>query len=59
MGAKIGYMETLKAVHTEAGLFSLYRGALAAGSGSIVFRASGFSVFEFFFSKWKDNSSLT
>ena len=40
------------------GLLTLYRGALAAGTGSIIFRASGFSVYEFFCTLWKDTEML-
>ena len=37
---------------------ALYRGALAAGTGSIIYRATGFSVFELFYTKWEANSLL-
>ena len=35
-----------------------YKGSLAAGTGSIIFRATGFSVFELFFTKWENNDQM-
>ena len=58
MGVKVGYIDTVRTIFKNEGLFSLYRGALAAGTGSIIFRASGFSIFEFFSTMWKDNEML-
>jgi hypothetical protein len=42
----------------QEGFGGFYRGALAAGSGSIVYRATGFSVFELFFTKWENNERM-
>ena len=36
----------------------MYRGALPAGTGSIVFRGTGFSTFELFFTKWESNDFM-
>jgi len=58
MGAKVTYIETLRNVAGSDGLLSLYRGSLAAGSGSIVFRATGFAVFELFFTKWEKQDNM-
>lgn len=58
MGKKIGLIDTWKRVLSEEGFLRLYRGALPAGVGSIVFRSSGFSVFELFFTKWEKNDFM-
>jgi hypothetical protein len=58
MGVKIGYVDTLSSVFKNEGPLILYRGALAAGTGSIVFRSTGFSVFELFYTKWESNAML-
>ena len=58
MGKKIGLIDTWKRVLSEEGFFRLYRGALPAGVGSIVFRSSGFSVFELFFTMWEKNDFM-
>ena len=58
MGKKVGYAETLKNVYTNQGFFALYRGACAAGIGSVVFRATGFSVFELFFTRWENDDFM-
>ena len=58
MGKKIGYLETWKNVLKEEGFLRLYRGALPAGVGSIVFRSTGFSTFELFFTKWESNEFM-
>ena len=58
MGKKVGYVETLKNVYTNQGMFSLYRGAWAAGIGSVVFRSTGFSVFELFFTRWEGSDFM-
>jgi len=58
MGVKTGYVQTVRNVLANEGLTSLYRGALSAGTGSIVFRATGFSVFELFFTRWEHTESM-
>lgn len=58
MGKQIGYVETLKNVYRNDGFFSMYRGALSAGVGSVVFRATGFSVFELFYTRWEKTDSM-
>ena len=58
MGKKIGLIDTWKRVLSEEGFFRLYRGALPAGVGSIVFRSTGFSVFELFFTMWEKNDFM-
>ena len=37
---------------------TLYKGALAAGVGSVVFRATGFSVFELFYTRWENTDFM-
>ncbi len=51
-------METVKNVVKNEGVLSLYKGALAAGCGSIVYRSTGFSVFELFYTKWEHNETM-
>ncbi len=58
MGTQVGYIETLKTVYTQEGALTLYRGALSAGVGSIVFRSTGFSVFELFYTRWASNDFM-
>lgn len=58
MGKKINYIDTVKNVLKEEGFLRLYRGALPAGTGSIVFRGTGFSTFELFFTKWEKNEFM-
>lgn len=58
MGVKVGYLETVSSVLKKEGPLILYRGALAAGTGSIIYRATGFSVFELFYTKWESNQAL-
>ena len=58
MGKKIGYVETVRSVLREEGFLRLYRGALPAGTGSIVFRSTGFATFELFFTKWEHNDFM-
>ena len=58
MSKKVGYVETLKKVYGKEGAFVLYRGALSAGIGSIVFRSTGFSVFELFYTRWEKNEFM-
>ena len=58
MSKNVGYVETLKTVYTNEGFFSLYKGACAAGVGSIAFRATGFSVFELFFTRWEKDQFM-
>ena len=53
MSKEVGYVETLKKVYSSEGALTLYKGAWAAGIGSVVFRATGFSVFELFFTRWE------
>jgi hypothetical protein len=53
MGKQVKFVETVQTVVRNDGFFSLYRGALSAGIGSIIFRASGFSAFELFFTRWE------
>ena len=59
MGAQVGYVTTIKNVYSKEGLPTFYKGALPAGVGSIVFRASGFAVFESFYTMWADSPTLT
>ena len=59
MGKSVGYVETLKNVVTNEGFLTLYRGALPTGVGSIVFRATGFSAFELFFTRWEHDDFMT
>lgn len=58
MGRKISYTQAIRSVLQNEGLSGFYRGALASGSGSIVYRATGFSVFELFFTKWEHNEKM-
>jgi solute carrier family 25 carnitine/acylcarnitine transporter 20/29 len=58
MGARVGYITTIRNIQANEGLTVLYRGALAAGIGSIVYRATGFSVYELFYTKWENNEKL-
>ena len=58
MGVRVGYVDTIKNVARNEGLHVLYRGALAAGTGSVVFRATGFSVFELFYTMWGKNDFM-
>ena len=58
MGKQVGFVETMQTVLRNDGFFSLYRGALPAGIGSIIFRASGFSAFELFFTRWEHNEFM-
>ena len=39
-------------------MLSLYRGAVSAGTGSIVFRSTGFTVFELFYTRWEKNPTM-
>ena len=52
MGAKVTFIQTLQSVLKNEGPLMLYRGALAAGTGSIVTRGTLMSVFELFYTKW-------
>lgn len=58
MGAKVTYVQTIRSVLTNEGAFYLYKGAMPAGIGSIVYRATGFSVYDLFYTKWEHNESL-
>ena len=58
MGKQVGYVETLKSVYAKEGPLTLYRGACAAGVGSIVFRSTGFSAFELFYTRWEKNDFM-
>lgn len=58
MGARVTYIETIKTVLKNDGPLILYKGALAAGTGSIVYRAAGFSTFELFYTKWESNPKM-
>ena len=59
MAKKVTYVETIRNVLKNEGPLTFYRGALAAGTGSIVYRATGFSIFEIFFTKWANNEKMT
>ena len=58
MDKKVGYVETLKTVYMKEGPLTLYKGAVAAGVGSVVFRATGFAVFELFFTRWENDDFM-
>ena len=58
MGVKVGYVETITKVVQEEGPRAFYRGAMAAGIGSIIFRATGFSTFELFYTRWEHNDFM-
>jgi hypothetical protein len=58
MGKSVKYIETIQSVLKHEGASSLYKGAMAAGTGSIIFRATGFSTFELFFTKWESNPTM-
>jgi len=58
MGKQVGYVETLKTVYKAGGPLSLYRGAFAAGTGSVVFRSTGFAVFELFYTRWENDDFM-
>ena len=58
MNKEVGYIETLKKVYKTEGPLTLYKGAWAAGIGSVVFRATGFSVFELFFTRWENTDYM-
>ena len=51
MGAKVTFIQTLQSVLKNEGPLMLYKGALAAGTGSIVTRGTLMSVFELFYTK--------
>ena len=51
---KVTYIHSIRTIVQQEGLTGFYKGAIAAGTGSIVFRATGFSVFELFFTKWEN-----
>jgi len=55
---KVTYSHSIRTIVQQEGLTGFYKGALAAGTGSIVFRATGFSVFELFFTKWENSESM-
>ena len=59
MGKKVTYTETIRAVLKAEGPLAFYRGAMAAGTGSIVFRSTGFSTFELFYTKWATHDHFT
>jgi len=52
MAKKVTYVETIRSVFRIEGPLGFYRGSLAAGTGSIVYRSTGFSTFELFYTKW-------
>lgn len=52
MGKNVGYITTVKNVLAAEGGLNLYKGALSAATGSVVFRATGFAVFETFNTRW-------
>ena len=58
MGKQVGYLETLKSVYAREGFFALYKGAWSAGIGSVVFRSTGFSVFELFYTRWQNDDFM-
>ena len=58
MGTKVKYFNVIETIVKDQGFKGFYKGALAAGSGSIVYRATGFSVFELFFTKWEQSESM-
>lgn len=58
MGKQVSYTQALSSVWKTEGPKGFYRGALAAGSGSIVYRATGFAVFELFFTRWEKDESM-
>ena len=58
MGKKVGYLETLKNVYVNEGVFAMYRGAWSAGIGSVVFRSTGFTVYELFYTRWENNDFM-
>lgn len=58
MSTKVGYVQVISSMVKNEGLGSFYKGALAAGTGSIVYRATGFSVFELFYTKWENDQSM-
>lgn len=55
---KVSYLNVINTLVKTEGYSGFYKGALAAGSGSIVYRATGFSVFELFFTKWEHNERM-
>ena len=59
MAKKVTYLETIRNVVKAQGLVCLYKGALPAGMGSIVFRSTGFSTFELFYTKWASDKQMT
>jgi hypothetical protein len=58
MGKQESYTQALSSVWKTEGPRGFYKGALAAGTGSIVFRATGFSVFELFFTRWEKDEAM-
>jgi solute carrier family 25 carnitine/acylcarnitine transporter 20/29 len=58
MGARVTYTQTIRSVLRNEGALYLYKGAMPAGIGSIVYRATGFSVYELFYTKWEHNEKL-
>jgi len=59
MAKKVTYLDAISSVYKSEGPRAFYRGALAAGTGSVFTRATGFSVFELFYTKWASHERLS
>jgi len=58
MGLKVGYIETIRNVFKGEGPIGFYRGWIPPFFGSVIYRSTQFSVFELFYTRWKDNVEM-
>ena len=58
MGSKVRYFETIRNVLKAEGPIGFYRGWIPPFFGSVIYRSTQFSVFELFYTKWKDNAGM-
>ncbi len=58
MGSRIGYLQTIKNVAMKEGPLGFYRGCIPPFWGSIIYRSAQFSVFEAFYTRFKDNEKM-
>ena len=58
MGARHGYIETVKKVYKQEGPIGFYRGFFPPFFGSVIFRSVQFSIFEACYTKWASNQTL-
>ena len=58
MGAKVGYVETIKNVFKQEGPIGFYRGWVPPFFGSVLYRSVQFSVFEAFNTMWEKDEAM-